>query len=567
MKQIKNAVFIVLVTIISVLFSTNVLAATRYSLSISGASQVSNGSNITFTLTAADLASVDNGFDGYQGTITYDSSMLSFVSATGSISGWEFKTNTSQTNKVIFLGYDTDAPNKKKTSDTELFKITFNAKNVGSTQLLFTDLKGSTTTGVPITASAISKTVTIVGASETKSSDANLSSLSVSGYTISPSFKSSTTSYSLSVSNKVTSLDVKAIANNSKAKVTISGNKNLSVGKNNILVEVQAEDGNKKTYKIEVTRASASSSPAPTTTKSSNNNLASISGISGLSFDPLKTDYTVEVPFETTSVNISATPEDSKAKVNISNGSLTNLEVGKTQTATITVTAEDSSIKIYTVKITRSSYKSETGLKELKVNNQELLDGDTSKDTYKVTVPSDTKTLDISAIPISEGSTVKIKGDTNLKDGNNTVIVEVTDKNGFTKSYTIDVEKKSNFLLDFFRNWWILLLVMLFILLILLLLMYLYNKNKRLLEEIEDEEQELIHKNQLEYATNIDNTDNMVYNDNNDKIATYKYVPTHSDDDDLPDDDVEVSRELKIVENENGSVQKEYKIIEKYRKK
>ena len=97
--------------------------------------------------------------------------------------------------------------------------------------------------------------------------------------------------------------------------------------------------------------------------------------------------------------------------------------------------------------------------------------------------------------------------------------------------------------------------------------MYLYNKNKRLLEEIEDEEQELIHKNQLEYATNIDNTDNMVYNDNNDKIATYKYVPTHSDDDDLPDDDVEVSRELKIVENENGSVQKEYKIIEKYRKK
>lgn len=567
MKKIKSALFVVLVTIVNVLFSLNVLADTKYSMTIDGASQVSNGSNITFTLSAKGLSSVENGFDGYQGTIDYDSSMLSFVSATGSISGWEFKTNTNQNNKIVFLGYDKDSPNKKKTSDTEIFKITFNAKKVGSTQLIFSNLKGSNSIGTSLTASAISKTITIVESEQTKSSNADLSNLSVSGYTLSPSFKSATTSYSISVPNKTKSIDVKAIASDSRAKVTISGNNNLSVGKNNVLVEVTAEDGNKKTYKIEVTRASASNNTSTPTAKSSNNNLASISGISGLGFDAQKTDYTVELPFETSSLNVSATPEDSKAKVNISNGSITNLEVGKTQTITITVTAEDSSIKIYTIKVTRSSYKSETGLKELKVNDQELLDGDTSKDTYKVTVPSDTKTLDISAIPISEGSTVKIKGDTNLKDGNNTVIVEVTDKNGFTKSYTIDVERKSNFLLEFFRNWWILLLVMLFILLILLLLMYLYHKNRRLLEEIEDEEEELRHKNQLEYATNIDNTDNMVYNDNNDKIATYKYVPTHSEDDDLPDDDVEVSRELKIVENENGSVQKEYKIIEKYRKK
>ena len=576
MKKIRNILFIALISIINVIFSINVYAEGRYVMSIAGASQVSNGSNITFTLTGADLSGVVGGFDGYQGNIDYDSNMLSFVSAQGSISGWEFKINSDQANKIIFLGYDQDSPNRRKTVNTELFKITFKAKNVGSTQLMFSGLKGGTGSGDPLTASAISKTITIVQAEQTKSSNADLSSLSVSGYQLSPSFKPGTTSYKLSVGNKVTSLDLSAIASDSKARVSISGNNKLSVGKNNILVEVTAEDGNKKTYKIEVTRASATSNTT-TTTKSSNNNLSSISGINGLQFSPQKTDYTVEVPFESTGLNVSAIPEDSKSKVNISNGSLSNLEVGKSQTVTITVTAEDSSIKIYTIKVTRSSYKSETGLKELKVNDQELLDGSSDKDTFKLTVPSDTKTLDISALPISSGSTVKIKGDTTLKDGNNTVIVEVTDKNGFTKSYTIDVERKSNFLLDFFKNWWILLLVMLFILLILLLLLHLYNKNKRLLAEIEEEEEEVVYKNQIETVPHIDIRDNIVYNninDNNDAPAAYEYVPKHSEIDNetisglLSDDSVsEVSKEIKFVKNDDGDVQREYKIIENYRKK
>ena len=266
MKHLKNAVIVTLIAVLNILFSINVYADTKYSLAISGAPQVSKGSNITLTLTANDLASVDNGFDGYQGIIDYDSSMLTFVDATGSISDWEFKTNTNQTNKIIFLGYDKDSPNKKKTANTEIFKITFSAKTVGSTQLVFSSLKGSSSTGVPLTASPVSKTITIVEGSQAKSSDASLSNLGVNGYSLSPSFKPETTSYSVSVPNNVTSLDVSAITNDAKAKVSISGNKNLSVGKNNILVEVTAEDGNKKTYKIEVTRASASNTTTTPTT-------------------------------------------------------------------------------------------------------------------------------------------------------------------------------------------------------------------------------------------------------------------------------------------------------------
>ena len=110
MKLFKNISFMFLTIILNIIFSMSVFADNKYSISISGASEVANGSNITFTLTALEVANITNGFDGYQGTIEYDSNMLKFISASGSINGWEFKTNTNQTNKIVFLGYDKDSP-------------------------------------------------------------------------------------------------------------------------------------------------------------------------------------------------------------------------------------------------------------------------------------------------------------------------------------------------------------------------------------------------------------------------------------------------------------------------
>lgn len=591
MKKFKYVVFTVLVVLVNIIFSLNVFGVTKYTVNISAPSSVTKSSNITLSFSANNISTLKNGYSAYSGSITYDSTKLEFVSAKSSIDGWLIDTSKT-TDKINFVGYDNTPPSNTKNSDTEIFKVEFKVISVvtGNTTITVSNIKGSTSIGESLIADPTSKTITITEAPTviTKSNDATLSNLSVNGYTLSPVFNKDQTSYKLTVPNGVTSLNVNATPNNSKASVSISGNNNLSVGKNNILVQVQAEDGSKKVYKIEVTRSSASSG-GQTQTKSNNNNLKSISGIDNLKFDPNVTEYEVEVPFDTTSLNISAKPEDDKAKVTISNPNLNNLEVGKNNTVTILVTAEDSSVKIYTINVKRSAYKSETDLKELVVNDEDVLKEGT--DEYKIKVPSDTTKLDISAIPKSDNSKVTIKGDTNLKEGNNKVIIEVTDKNGFTKSYTLDVEKESsNFLLNFIKDYWILLLAMLFILIILLLLIYLHNRNKKLLERLENDEMKYINlKNENDnnndnnnkiiverVVADVDNDDDLVYNSNNNNIVANTYVPKHSDDDEilknlLNDDSIsEVQKEIKFVKNEthgDDDLEREFKITENYRKK
>jgi len=89
----------------------------------------------------------------------------------------------------------------------------------------------------------------------TLSSDANLSSLSVPGYTLTPGFNASTTSYSVSVANNVSSVTINATANHGAATVSGTGTKSLSVGSNPFDVVVTAEDGTIKTYTVTITRA------------------------------------------------------------------------------------------------------------------------------------------------------------------------------------------------------------------------------------------------------------------------------------------------------------------------
>ncbi len=87
------------------------------------------------------------------------------------------------------------------------------------------------------------------------SGNADLKSLKVNGYSLSPSFSASTTSYSLEVPFETQKLNITAVPSDSNAKVvSVKGNSNLSVGNNTVTVIVQAQNGTQKTYTIAVTR-------------------------------------------------------------------------------------------------------------------------------------------------------------------------------------------------------------------------------------------------------------------------------------------------------------------------
>jgi hypothetical protein len=93
-----------------------------------------------------------------------------------------------------------------------------------------------------------------------KSSDATLSSMSVTGYSLDKTFASDVTAYTAVVEKTVSSVTITATANDSKASVSWDknpANTTLSTGPNVFTVTVTAEDGTTKSYTITIYRANA----------------------------------------------------------------------------------------------------------------------------------------------------------------------------------------------------------------------------------------------------------------------------------------------------------------------
>ena len=349
------------------------------------------------------------------------------------------KDNTSYTVKV------------PKTATTVKLEGTANDSKAKVSGLGNITLTGDTTTAtIKITAEdGTTKTYTVKiekekEATTTKSSDATLKKLDIGGFTLNPTFKSNINTYSIKVKNNITGLDVTAIPNHDKAKVTISGNKNWKEGTNTVTIKVTAEDGSVNNYIINVERESSNSNKNNQTTKSSDNYLKSLTITSSHeikpSFNKNVTSYNITVPYEVDKLNLNAIPNDSKSKVEITGNE--NFKVGEVNTVEIKVTAEDGSVRIYSLNVTRSTTSSKTDLKDIIIDNADLSPKfDPNNQEYTTKVDGKTDKLDIKADPADSSSKVEVIGNENLKEGHNTVLIKVTDKDGFIKYYSIDVEK------------------------------------------------------------------------------------------------------------------------------
>lgn len=361
-----------------------------------------------------------------------------------------------------------------------------------------TDLKiGNNTVTIEVTAEDGSKKtykINVTREEEKKNepvldSDATLSKLNVGGYTLSPAFNKNKFSYSITVPSNVNDLSVQAVATSSKAKVTISGNSSLKTGMNHITITVTAENGNKNTYTVNVTKKAPSTNTEKKeeVKKSNENYLESLTignGEISPKFDKNMSNYNVTVPYENSKLDLTYTASD-KAKVEVIGNK--DFKVGETTPVTIKVTAEDGSIRIYTLNVKRSPIKSDNDLKDIKIDGKKLDDNfDPDNLNYKLTVDGNTDSLDVEAIAKNPNAKVEITGNKDLKEGNNVVMVRVTDENGFTKSYQIDVEKKSKKILGLSLGQFLALLSLLLLLLaiIIMLIILIKRKNKQK-EEIE----------------------------------------------------------------------------------
>lgn len=244
MKKITNRVLTILL-VCCMLMGCLCITASAASASVHFSDpSVTVGSNVSVSVSIGEAVAM---YDIY---LSYDSSMLEYVSSSGS-GNFSGQGGGGSVHINDYAG-----------SGAGSFSctLTFKALKSGSARInvASTDVVDGNGDDMSVTCGY---SVVTINNPKTASSDASLKSLSISPGTLSPSFSSGTTSYTATVSASTTSVAVSASKNHSGASVSVSGTDNLKVGKNNVTITVTAEDGTQKTYTIVVTRPASTVKP------------------------------------------------------------------------------------------------------------------------------------------------------------------------------------------------------------------------------------------------------------------------------------------------------------------
>lgn len=415
------------------LFSSLKVYASSATIGFNSESRVIIDKEITVSLYVYNINDVEGGISTIGGNLVFDSDYLQYISGTGVNTPFPTIINPSSSYSVAGM------PNGSTiTSNTTLLTIKFKALKEGTTSISFKNGYFGDENGNRITADVVSKNITITSPPSTNTF---LSNLSLS--TGSLNFSKDITNYSLQVESDVTSITINATAEDAGAKVSGIGTKTLNYGDNKISIVVTAPSGDTKTYTININRKDM---------RSNNNKLASLklsTGSLNPSFNSERLTYNVTVPYDVSSIKVTATVEDSKSKVTINGGS--NLKAGKVNNVTITVTAETGSPKTYTIKVTREKdpnaqveKNKNNNLASLKLADDITISPQFNKNTtsYSVEVPYRIKSLNIEAIPEDEAyAKVNINGAENLQVGENEVKIIVTAEDGTSKEYTLKVTR------------------------------------------------------------------------------------------------------------------------------
>ena len=241
----------------------------------------------------------------------------------------------------------------------------------------------------------------------------------------------------------------KPIKNNTKLfTVTFKVKSGLSTG-TNIKVsftDVRLSDGTNETNAGTVSYSAGIAAPL-----SGNCNLKTLTVSNATispSFSAGTTSYTASVPFEVSKLNVSATAEDSSAKVTVDSPTL---KVNGTTNVTVTVKAATGATKTYTIAVTRAQDPNYVPSGENKLSGLNVRDFfisprfNESTDRYVVWLPYETNSITVTASTKDSKATYRVEGGNNLIAGeDNEVKVICVAENGDEKSYTIIAKRAAD---------------------------------------------------------------------------------------------------------------------------
>lgn len=266
-----------------------------------------------------------------------------------------------------------------------------------------------------------------------KSSNNNLSSLSVSGHEI--DFNKNITTYTLETTQS--SVTINATKEDSYATISGTGTKNLLYGSNTIKVVVTSETGIKKTYTINITRKD---------TRSDDTKLSSLTiSNANINFIPSGTIFNTTVESNISKVQISAQTNSDKATFTKGYGPRTvNLSYGQ-NTFKLIVKSEKGTTKTYTINITRKDTRSSNNnLSSLSVSVG-TINFNKNTTTYNIDTKNDITSAIINAT-IEDKKSTFVSGyaprTVSLKEGFNSFQIKVKNEKGTIKTYTINITRE-----------------------------------------------------------------------------------------------------------------------------
>lgn len=340
---------------------------------------------------------------------------------------------------------------------------------------------------LPIPPEATTKTITvrIISASGTKtkdyrikytkvlSNDADLSTLSVVDPSINIGFNRATNVYGVNVGNEVESAKLRFTTSDINATVSIDGvelvptshayeyvMENLQVGNNKVRIDITAQDGKTTNYyELTLKRAPEAAS-----------NDAYLSSLAvkdypfiGKEFNMEETSYTIgEIPYKLDKLEILATANYAKSNItynldgeNAQSSKILYLPIEEgTHTIYVNVTAEDTTLKTYTITYNKTPNRNNK-LTSITLDRVQL-DFNPTKNVYDVTVSKDITSMIATIIVASPLADVEISSSKysapntsaivynidSLQPGNNVFQVKVIAEDGTPNVYSINIKRE-----------------------------------------------------------------------------------------------------------------------------
>ena len=392
-KQIKRFLILIGVFIAFCIFNQNKVNAA--SASISGSQTVTAGQTVTVTATVNAGAwnltlsgggqsralvgqTSSAGNESASTSITFVATQNTTVTLTGDIT--DFTSNYSQTvnqsAQITVQSASTGGSGNTSSGNNQ------NSGNGSGTSGTTGGGTSGTTSGGTTGSSSGSSTTT----NNTPSSNANLSNLGIRPNDFS-GFTPNRTSYSVTVPNSVTSIEVYANVGQSGQKISGTGTKNLSEGTNSFNVIVTAPDGTTtKTYTIAVTREASEENEEEENQEEQNTteenteiiNGNSVFGLTELKIDGIELnpsfsteiyEYSAKLIGDKDKLDITATASEENAKVEIT-GNEGLVEGENIITILVTNEAGDKTAA-YQIKLTKSLVDEEAIAKQKELEQQE----------------------------------------------------------------------------------------------------------------------------------------------------------------------------------------------------